>query len=107
MSFGGVEVESAADYVCANCGCASFCLDYARGDCVCTDCGACDNGRLAVATGYYVDPATGYAVRAPSYAGVAVVTDAATYVEEQTRSFKASTPYKRETYWSERISQVI
>ena len=104
MSFipsGGVEEVNA----CANCGSVAFCFDYARGDCVCVDCGACDYGRLAVATGYFVDPATGYSVRAPSFAGVAVVTDAAEYVAEQTKTLKASTPYKRETYWSERISQ--
>ncbi len=97
--------------LCGNCGCSSFVLDYERGDAYCEECGCCDEARLQKdAAGFKEthDEHGGLLVGACVYetgSSGATVTDAATERAVASKTRHNSPPYRRATYWSERISQ--
>lgn len=98
---------------CRNCGCGEFVADYQRGNVVCVECGCEDAyGQLQVADATYDDCVDAFGCRifaAPPRESVvsgAYFTTPALERAVAASTRKNSPPYKRETYWSERISQV-
>lgn len=97
---------------CRNCGCGEFVADYQRGNVVCVECGCEDAyGQLQVADATYDDCVDAFGCRifaAPPRESVvsgAYFTTPALERAVAASTRKNSPPYKRETYWSERISQ--
>ena len=92
---------------CLNCGYNMFECNYATGTVSCLECGCCRDDVLAVVDCTHKDRerANGHGVRQESYPNGAVVeeVDAERIFVNSRR--KNSPPYKRETYFSERISQ--
>ena len=96
-------------YGCANCGGDNFVIDWERGSSVCSACGCVFEAALRVGgEGYRATHksncgALGYeSVLAGAYTesiGDFLAAERATYRNHQ------SPPYRRETYWAERISQ--
>lgn len=100
-----------ADGACFNCGCCDFVVDFEKGDRVCVECGCCDPGRLAVHTEGYKATHNAWGHRA-QFVNVQETVPSGAYYENCLDAVAAernrrsnSPPYRRETYWSERISQ--
>ncbi len=91
----------ADDGNCGNCGLRDYVVDYARGSVACAGCGACRDMALLVGGG-------GRAATVPyeSYANGAYHENFDDAVAEAMARLSNSPPYRRETYFSERISQV-
>lgn len=98
---------------CLNCNNDEYIVDWERGTCVCSRCGFVDPNPLMVAgnpfsechdeEGGALDGACGYeAVRCGAYSES--VCDAIAENRKHRRN-SCSPPYRRDTYWSERISQ--
>lgn len=92
---------------CINCGYAVFVCDYERGSVCCDNCGCCRDDVLAVVDCTHKDSQRqiGGSARKESYAYGARYEDVASERVFLSSRRKNSPPYKRETYWSERISQ--
>lgn len=94
--------------LCRGCGGADFIWSIAHGDAVCACCGCCDPQRIAV--DHYRAPrrardgtvAAAGAAPPPGDGAVVNVHDARLEAAANRRN---SAPYRRTTYWSERISQ--
>ncbi len=96
--------------VCGNCGCADFLVDEHRGTYTCEECGCVDSAPILKATGAYKESFDCTGTRrhtAPVFESVVsgVYHTTAALDMAQSRPRGNSPPYRRETYWSERISQ--
>lgn len=93
---------------CAECGGTEFCDDYARGDRVCSGCGATgDTLRVAAPRYNELFDASGNrrVARAVAESYPIHATCATVFSAGRRRRAVSSAPYKRSTYWAERISQ--
>ena len=98
------------DCGCENCGSTTLVVDYERGSYCCEECGCVARDPIQVAVGSYKTSHDIFGVRVagaprdePVLAGARVTTVAAERMANERR--KCSPPYRRETYWAERISQ--
>ena len=96
---------------CSNCECLDWVVDYHSGFSACAECGCCDSDRILVCTQSYKatfaddgNRLVGAGV-SESYPNGAIVTTMAAELATILRCNSNSPPYKRQTYFSERISQ--
>lgn len=94
------------DPQCVNCGSDLFITDYARGNCHCAECGCVIVDQIAVSSGPCYDMARDRVVYAPPHPVSAICgfLDEGPLVQPPEKRHK-SQPYRRETYFNERISQ--
>ncbi len=96
---------------CRNCGGMDFCLNYDIGDSTCVECGCVDDARLAIHCHSYkatfgalgeklFDAPMAESIRSGAY--YENILDAQA---ESRATLSNSAPYRRQTYWAERISQ--
>lgn len=90
---------------CDNCGSDELFTDYSRGDCVCSMCGCVAIERLAVDTGRKFNTEQGALCFAAPHPNSATAADVVESMVSSNVRPATSQPYKRETYFSERISQ--
>jgi len=92
---------------CRNCDTSVFITDYASGVTSCAECGCCRDDLFTVVECSYKQKelAAGFGFREESYLDGPRFEEAAVERNQLFASRKNSPPYKRETYWSERISQ--
>lgn len=92
---------------CVNCGNGVFVCDYERGSVSCNECGCCRDDVLAVVDCSHADAAgeNGARGRKEAYPVGACYEEPSVERAFQNSRRKNSPPYKRETYFSERISQ--
>lgn len=96
---------------CENCGSPRYVVDYQRGDNVCEDCGAVAPDHLMLAVDTYKSQYDCSGTRIP-YAPAQESIPAGAYYEDcrdgaaqEAASHGKSAPYRRATYFSERVSQ--
>ena len=92
---------------CQNCGGGVFVSDYQHGTVACHSCGCCRDDVMAVVDCPRSERtmAGGMGFRQESYTVGAVFEEGDSERVHLRQKRKSSPPYKRETYWSERISQ--
>lgn len=95
---------------CRNCGGCDFAVDYACGECCCEGCG-CVDSRLMVASASFKQTFDLNGTRVEQaplvemFSSAAFSTTAADELLAERLRATASAPYKRRTYFSERLSQ--
>lgn len=95
---------------CRNCGGCDFAVDYACGECCCESCG-CVDSRLMVASASFKQTFDLNGTRVEQaplvemFSQAAFSTTAADELLAERLRATASAPYKRRTYFSERLSQ--
>lgn len=92
---------------CQNCGGSVFVTDYQHGSVSCYSCGCCRDDLVSVVDcpRHDRETADGMGFRQESFTSAAVFEEPDSERAHQRNKRKNSPPYKRETYWSERISQ--
>lgn len=93
---------------CANCGADDFAVDAERGDCVCRDCGAVDRIPITVGGNGYSARLDGSGNQIPGVHGYESINGASIVLEpppSKKQRKGTSPPYRRDTYFAERISQ--
>ncbi len=103
-------MQYAGDF-CRNCESDNFVVDYQQGTVYCRDCGCCDDQPVTVAGGTFKKTFDANGTRrfdAPLFESTIVgAVDTTALYERMAETVKNvnSPPYKRETYFAERISQ--
>lgn len=103
-----MQVNEGWHFNCVNCGADDFAVDGERGDCVCRECGCVDRVPLSVGGNGYSARLDCNGNQIPGVHGYESINGASIVMEAPPGRKKrkgTSPPYRRDTYFAERISQ--